>query len=162
MKTYGLWVIPRGRWSLFYYGSLKCVRTLRSRTQVTELKHWGLYPFRVCTSSLLSSGSHGKSRRLTLRIGFFSGSLNGLGYSLRVRVHLLAVELFSKGVPLVSLCTLCGLCQKHLCSEVNRIGQIERLDGRLWWNKQQRLEGRNKTNGPVCQLAQSLQSYCTF
>lgn len=87
------------------------MRTLCSRTQVTELKHRGLYAVHVYTSSLLSSGSHGKSRRLTLRIGFFSGSLNGLDYSQRVRVHLLAVESFYKGVALVSLRTLCGLCQ---------------------------------------------------
>lgn len=84
MKTNGLWVIPKRKWSLFYCGCGKCVRTLRSRTQVTEVKHRGLYPVHVCTSSLLSSGSRGKSRRLTLRIVFFSGSLNGLGYGLRV------------------------------------------------------------------------------
>ena len=114
MTTYyifDLWVIPKGICMLFHCGSGKCVRTLHRCTQVTELKHWGLCPVHVCTSRLLSSGSHGKSGRLTLRIGFFSGSLNGLGYSLRVRVHWLGVELFNKGVPLLNLCTLCGLCQ---------------------------------------------------
>lgn len=106
-----IWLVgnPKGRWSLFYCVSGKCVRTLCSCTQVTELKHRGAV--HVYTSSLLSSGSHGKSRRLNLRIGFFSGALNGLDWSLRVRVYLLAVGSFYKGVAMVSLHTLCGLCQ---------------------------------------------------
>lgn len=57
------------------------------------------------------------------------------------------------------------LMSEHLRSEVRRIGQIEKkkkLDGGLWWNQQQRLKGRNKTGSPVCQLAQSLWSYCAF
>lgn len=133
MKTYGLWVIPERWWSLFHCGSVKCVRTPRSRTQVTELRHWRLYPLRVYTSSLLSSGSHGKSRRLTFGIRFFSGSLNGLGHSLRVRVHLPAVELFYKGVPLVSLRTLCGLCQSIYAVKWTELdkqkGLMEGFDG---------------------------------
>lgn len=123
-----------------------------------------LYPVCVCTSSLLSPGSHGKSGRLTLRIGFFSGSLNGLGYSLRVRVHWLAWELFySRGAPLLILSNLCGVCQIiYAVTEQKRMRLIERPEWRLWWNKQQRLEAGNNTKRPVCQLAQSLQSYCTF
>lgn len=101
------------------------MRILCGRSQVTELKRRGLCTVRVYTSSLLSPGSHGKSRRLTLRTGFFSGSLNGLGPGQIVRVHLLAVESFYKGVALVSLRTRRDLCQ-HLCSEVRRIGQIEK------------------------------------
>lgn len=105
MTTYDIFDFPRYR-NTWFVGNSRgvmegfllwiwkvCVNT-PSRTQVTELNHWGLYPVHVYTSRLLSSGSHGKSRRLTLRIGFFSGSLNGLDYSLRVRVNSLAVELF--------------------------------------------------------------------
>lgn len=92
---------------------------------MTELKRWGLCTVRVYTSSLLSPGSHGKSRRLTLRIGFFSGSLNGLGPGQIVRVHLLAVEC-SLGKPAYPA----WLMSEHLCSEVRRIGQIEK---KAWW-----------------------------
>lgn len=69
------------------------VRTLCSCTQVTEIKHQGLLAVHVYTSSLLSSRTHGKSRRLTLG-DFLSGSLNGLVPCLKVRVNLAAVESF--------------------------------------------------------------------
>lgn len=106
-----IWLVgnPKARWSFFYCVSEKCVRTLCGCTQVIELKHWGAV--HVYTSSLLSSGSHGKSRRLNLKIGFFSGSLNRFEWSLRVRVYLLAVGFFYEGIALERLHTLCGLCQ---------------------------------------------------
>lgn len=89
--------------------------------------------------------------------------LRGLEWiRLRVRLHSFAVEFFHKGVPLINLCTLCRLCQSIYAVKWTELGKWKRLDGWLWWNKQQRQGGSDKTSGPVCHLAQSLRSYCAF
>lgn len=154
-KTHGSWVIPNEAMEFILLWLWKVCKNTTQPLQMTKLKRQGLYQVYVHTSSLLSSGSHGKSRRVTLRIGFFSGSLNGLGSGLRVRVHSLTAELSYKGVPLVFLC---GLCQS--------IYAVKWTESDKWKGLMEGFDEINnkgtKTSGPVCQLAQSLQSYCTF
>lgn len=93
------------------------------------------------------------------KAGVLLGPLNGLGHSLRLRVQILGVELFYRGVPFAQSVYPVWPISKHVCGEVNRIGQTERLDGNIGNTG---LRGETRRDGPVRQSDQTLQSYCTF